>query len=86
MTIRALDILERTFWTAVAAALVAVPSVAVLDVEAWKAAAGAAATSVVTSVLAIARWRLSVLPDPGTAVAEGVAHEVYRQIEVGGGQ
>ena len=41
-------------------------------------------TAVANAVLLIARWRLSVLPDPGQAVAQEAATEAYRQIEVGG--
>lgn len=41
-------------------------------------------TAVANAVLLIARWRLSVLPDPGRAIVEATAVETYRQIEVGG--
>ena len=37
--------------------------------------------AVANAVLLIARWRLSVLPDPGQAVRVEAATEAYRQIE-----
>lgn len=46
---------KRTFWTAVAAVLSAVPSGTLLDVTAWKAAATAGITTVMTAVLVVAR-------------------------------
>lgn len=66
--IRVRDLLERILWTAIAAALTAVVGAPILDVEAWRAAAFAAGTSVSTAVLVIARWRLSILPDPGAGL------------------
>lgn len=59
------DIAERTFWTAVAAAIGSIGGATILDVEAWKAAVIAAANAVITGVLVFARWRLAILPDPG---------------------
>lgn len=49
------DFARRTFWTAIAAALSAVPSGAVLDVTVWKAAATAGITTIITAVLVLAR-------------------------------
>ena len=46
---------KRTFWTAVAAVLSAVPSGAFLNVAAWKAAVTAGITTIVTAVLVVAR-------------------------------
>jgi len=46
---------KRTFWTAVAAVLSAVPSGALLDVAAWKAAVTAGITTLATAVLVVAR-------------------------------
>lgn len=37
--------------------------------------------AVANAVLLLARWRLSVLPDPGQAVRVEAATEAYRQIE-----
>lgn len=59
------DTIERVFWSTVAAALGAVPSAALFDVETWKLAASAGVTGAVTAVLVYARYRLKVLPDPG---------------------
>lgn len=62
------DALERIFWTAVAAAGGAVAGAALFDVETWRAAAMAACAAAVDAVLLIARWRLSVLPNPGAGL------------------
>lgn len=62
------DAIERIFWTAVAAAGMAVAGAALLDVETWKAAAMAASAAAIDAVLLIARWRLSVLPNPGAGL------------------
>lgn len=62
------DAIERIFWTAVAAAGGAVAGAAIFDVEAWKAAASAACAAAIDAVLVIARWRLSVLPNPGAGL------------------
>lgn len=59
------DLCERVFWTAVSAGLAAVPSAALFDVASWKLAALVGAAAAVNAVLIVARWRLSVLPDPG---------------------
>lgn len=66
--IRARDLAERTFWTAVAGGLAAVPAAAALDVATWKMALAAAAAAVVNAVLVIARHRLAFLPDPGAGL------------------
>ena len=50
---------KRTFWTAVAAVLSAIPSGALLDVVAWKAAVTAGLTTLATAVLVVARQRAS---------------------------
>lgn len=68
--VRVKDIIERVFWAGVVGALTNLAGVTVLGVEAWKGAVLAGLTAVVNAVIAIARWRLSVLPDPGAAVAE----------------
>lgn len=49
------DWARRTFWTAVAAVLSAIPSGALLEVEAWQAAATAGLTTLATALLVIAR-------------------------------
>jgi len=61
------DLLERLFWTFVSAFLGALAGAAVLDlnVDALQAAAMAGLGAVANAVLVIARWRLSVLPNPG---------------------
>lgn len=62
------DAIERIFWTAVAAAGAAVTGAALFDVESWRAAAMAATAAAIDAVLVIARWRLSVLPNPGAGL------------------
>lgn len=61
------DLLERILWTFVAAFLGALTGAAVLslDVSALQAAAMAGLGAVANAVLVFARWRLSVLPNPG---------------------
>lgn len=59
------DVLERLFWTLVAAFLGGLSVGGVLDISTFDAAVAAAATAGVNFVLLIARWRLSVLPEPG---------------------
>jgi len=46
---------KRTLWTAAAAVLSAIPSGALLDVVAWKAAVTAGLTTLATAVLVVAR-------------------------------
>ena len=77
------DTFERLFWTFVAAFLGQLVGAAVLDlgVSAIQSAAVAGLGAVANAVLLIARWRLSVLPDPGRAVAQEAALEAYRQIQ-----
>ena len=61
------DFAERLVWTFVAAAggaLIA-PAVFGFDVSALEAAAIAGVGAVVNAVTQYARWRLSVLPNPG---------------------
>lgn len=86
------DIAERIFWTFVAGflgALTASPLAQALGMDlsltALQSAFVAGVAAVATFVLALARWRLSVLPDPGAAVIEATARETYRQIDVGSG-
>lgn len=77
------DTAERLFWTFVAAFLGQLVGAAVLDlgVSALQSAAVAGLGAVANAVLLVARWRLSVLPDPGRAVAQEAATEAYRQIQ-----
>lgn len=79
------DIGERAFWTFIAAFCAALvgPGVADLvgftyELSAVQAAFGSGVTALVTFVLAIARWRLSILPEPGRAVIEATAREVQK--------
>lgn len=62
---KARDLAERVFWTFVTAALTNLAGATVLGIEAWKAAAMTGLAAAINAVLVIARWRLSVLPDPG---------------------
>lgn len=62
------DVLERLVWTVVAAVLTNLASVSLLDLVAWKAAVMAGLNGLVTYVLVVARYRLSVLPDPGAGL------------------
>lgn len=73
--VRLTDLFERMFWTFVAAftsALVSPPladAVGVtLSIDALDAAVLAGVSSVVNFVTVVARWRLSVLPDPGAGL------------------
>ena len=66
--LRTRDLIERVVWTAIAAALTALIGAPILDVEEWRAAALAGGTSAITAILVIARWRLSILPDPGAGL------------------
>lgn len=59
------DLIERVFWTAVAAAGAALPATIVFDLKVWESAAAVALTAAINAVTVIARNRLSSLPDPG---------------------
>lgn len=59
------DALERIVWTAVAAAGGNLAGMALLDVDVWTAAALTGLAAAINTVTLIARWRLSVLPNPG---------------------
>lgn len=61
------DLAERLFWTFVSAFGGALTGSALLglDVDALQAAAVAGLGALINAVLVIARWRLSVLPNPG---------------------
>jgi hypothetical protein len=67
--VRIADCAERILWTAIAAGLANIGAATILGVDAWKAAVATGLAAGVNAVLVIARWRLSVLPDPGGAVA-----------------
>lgn len=63
---------ERLVWTFVSAAggaLVA-PALFGFDVQVWQAAAIAGCGAVVNAVTQFARWRLSVLPNPGEGLVK----------------
>lgn len=62
------DTLERLFWTVVAAALSNIGAAQVFDLSAWEAAAMAGLNGGLTFVLLVARYRLSVLPEPGAGL------------------
>lgn len=76
------DAIERIFWTAVAAAGAAVTGAALFDVESWRAAAMAATAAAIDAVLLVARWRLSVLPNPGAGLP-GLPVEVQPVVGAG---
>ena len=59
------DAVERLFWTFIAGAAGALISAPLLDIDLWQAAAVSGLGDVIAGVLLIARWRLSVLPNPG---------------------
>jgi hypothetical protein len=69
-TVRIRDLVERVVWTAVTSVLTNLLGALAFGVAAWKAALLAAIAPTLNAVLVIARWRLSVLPDPGAAVAQ----------------
>lgn len=61
------DLIERLFWTFVSAFLGALvgASVLSLDVDALQAAAIAGLGAAANALTVFARWRLTVLPNPG---------------------
>ena len=59
------DLLERLWWTLVAAFLGALTVSDLLDISALQAAIAAAASAGANFLLLVARARLSVLPEPG---------------------
>lgn len=67
-TVRVRDLAERVVWTAISAGLGVLTISGVIDVSALEAAFAAAASALVNALLVIARWRLSVLPDPGAGL------------------
>lgn len=62
---RAAQVAERIVWTGVSAGGGALLAGPILGVSAWQAAGVAALSAVVNGVTIFARYRLSVLPDPG---------------------
>lgn len=64
------DVFERLVWTTVAAMSSAFIAAPVFDVAVGVAVGMAGVTAAVSFVMTIARWRLSVLPNPGQAVAD----------------
>jgi hypothetical protein len=64
--IRFLDFCERIFWTIVASGLGALAAAPLIDLDAAQGALIAAMSGGINAVLVIARWRLAVLPDPGS--------------------
>ena len=59
------DFLERLVWTFVVAAAANATAAAVFDIDWWEMAAATGIAAVIQSVVVFARWRLSVLPNPG---------------------
>lgn len=59
------DTFERLFWTVLSAFLGALAVGGVVDISTLDAAIAAAAGAGVNFILIVARWRLSVLPEPG---------------------
>jgi hypothetical protein len=80
VSIRTRDILERMFWTFVTASLTNLAAATFIDVSAWKLAVLAGLTALVNAVVAIGRWRLSVLPDPGAAVADAARQKALDDV------
>lgn len=64
------DTLERLVWTMVAAFLGALGVSDLIDITAWQAGLAAAATAGANFILIIARYRLSVLPNPGDGLPD----------------
>lgn len=80
-SIRTRDIVERVGWAFVVGSLTNLAGVTLLGVEAWKGAVLAGLTAVINAILAVARWRLSVLPDPGAAVAEAARAQTIAEVK-----
>ena len=76
---------ERLVWTFVSAFLGALVGASVLnlDVDAVQAAALAGLGAVANAASQFARWRLSVLPNPGEGLVKGVADNL--DVPGGGG-
>jgi hypothetical protein len=68
--VRIRDLAERVLWTGVTSAIGNLIGVLALGVDAWKGAVLTGLAPALNAVLVIGRWRLSVLPDPGAAVAQ----------------
>ena len=62
------DFLERLIWTFFAASGGALAGAALFGWPAYEAAASAGLAAVVNAVTIFARWRLTVLPDPGAGL------------------
>lgn len=62
------DFLERTFWTALSAALSAVTAATLFQQDTLQAAGVAALTVVINAVTIFARNRAAALPDPGNGL------------------
>lgn len=57
--------LERVVWTFVQAFCAGLVGIPLFDIDAWQAAALAGLAAVINVLTQFARYRLSVLPDPG---------------------
>lgn len=64
------QILERLFWVFISAAAGTLAGAAVFDLPAWQAAAMAGFAAIANALTQIARWRLSVLPNPGEGLVK----------------
>lgn len=62
------DLAERLLWTVVAAALTNLVGTGLVGLDLWQAAALSGINGGFTFLLVVARWRLSVLPDPGAGL------------------
>lgn len=65
MTRKARDFAERWFWTVLVAVLGNITAAALFDIQAWKMAAATGLTAGLQPIILFARYRLSVLPNPG---------------------
>lgn len=75
---------ERMFWTVVSLVSGTITTVALPIPEEYQAISIIVLSAVSNALTLVARNKLKTLPDPGSAIAEEVATEVYRQITVGG--
>jgi hypothetical protein len=79
------DAIERIIWTLIAAAGGGLATVNIDFIpERWRPIAFLVFTAIANALTVLARNELSILPDPGKAVIEATATEVYKQIEVNG--
>jgi heme/copper-type cytochrome/quinol oxidase subunit 1 len=75
--IRIRDLAERVMWTAISAGASSLIGVA-FGITALQAAGIAALTAAINAVTVIARWRLSVLPNPGEGLPGLPTHDALK--------